>query len=130
MSFLHQLEKFVDAWFALTPRQHPPALYAKEAHLIAHRGAHDEKLNILENTEAAFQRALALNCWGIEFDIHACADEVLVVNHDPHLNRLWGQDRRIRDLSFSQLRSAAPLIPSLEEVVETYGKKNALIYRN
>ena len=123
MTFLYQIEKLVDACFAIVPRQRPHPLHANEARLIAHRGAHDEKLNVLENTDAAFKRALDLNCWGIEFDIHACADEILVVHHDPHLNRLWGHNRHIRDLNFPQLRTTVPLIPSLQEVVENYGKK-------
>ena len=92
-------------------------------HLVAHRGAHDHSLRLRENTRAAFDRALNLGCYGIELDVHASADGVLVVNHDPTLNRLWGHDVAINTLRFDEIRTLAPLVPSLSEVVADYGKQ-------
>lgn len=46
---------------------------------------------------------------------------MLVVNHDPTLNRLWNKDIAISDLSFSELRALEFRIPSLSEVVYQYG---------
>ncbi len=122
MPFIDSIEKIVDAWFALLPRTRPNVGHAHNACLIAHRGAHDIRLDIIENTHAAFQRAIELNCWGIEFDVHACSDTVLVVNHDPDLQRLWGKREDIRSLNYKDLHTLAPLVPSLEEVVQRYGK--------
>lgn len=117
------IEKLVDAWFAVLPRPRPDAAQAANARLIAHRGAHDHSLNIIENSDAAFERAASLGCWGIEFDVHACADDVLVVNHDPTLNRLWQQNITISTSNFEEIRAAAPSVPTLKEVVARYGKK-------
>lgn len=123
MPVLKLLEKSIDYYFAYLPRRKPNKNLVSNACLIAHRGAHDKNLRIVENTDAAFARALALGCWGIEFDVHATADEVLVVNHDPTLLRFWGKKVAIKDLSFNALRQLAPEVPSLDEVVERYGKK-------
>lgn len=116
-------EKLIDKIFALVPRTKPQNLNVKETRITAHRGAHYIKQGIIENTLAAFDLAQEIGCWGIEFDVQATADNVLVVNHDPTLNRLWGYDVAIADLSFYQLRILEPRIPSLAEVVSAYGGK-------
>lgn len=118
----HHIEKLIDIFFAYLPRRKQNKNH-KSVQLIAHRGAHDKKLSILENTDAAFERALNLGCDGIELDVHACADGVLVVNHDPTLRRLWGHDVAINTLGFEELRALVPQVPSLAEVVTKYGKR-------
>lgn len=123
MVLLDLLEQSVDTLFACLPRQKPSKLMAEKVCLIAHRGAHSKQLGIIENTDAAFARALELGCWGIELDVHATADEVLVVNHDPDLLRIWGEDMQIKDLNFADLRQLVPDIPSLTEVISSYGKR-------
>ncbi len=123
MPLLKFLEKLVDYFFAFSPRKTPNSTQAATTCLIAHRGAHDNKQHIIENTDAAFAAALALNCWGIELDIHPTADEVLVVNHDPTLSRIWGKHVAIRDLSFQVLRQMVPEVLTLAEVIERYGKR-------
>lgn len=117
------LEKAIDAYFALIPRHRPTLQQAEAVLLIAHRGAHDHKLGILENTMDAFRSAEQAGCWGIELDVHVTADQVLVVNHDPTLNRLWGHDAAIADLTLAELRTLAPKIPTLAEVVGEFGHK-------
>lgn len=124
---LDLIKKIVDLFFAYLPRRKPDDAVRKNARLIAHRGAHDNKQGLIENTDAAFARALALGCWGIELDVHETADGVLVVNHDPDLKRFWGKDLRIKDLDFKTLRQLIPQIPSLAEVVESYGKRMHLL---
>ncbi|MEO8636544.1 MAG: glycerophosphodiester phosphodiesterase [Gemmatimonadales bacterium] len=49
-------------------------------HAIGHRGAsgYDH-----ENSPAAFRRAVTLGADGVELDIHATSDGVLLVHHDP-----------------------------------------------
>lgn len=123
MTLVDYLEKIVDLCFRYIPRKKPNAVNFKEIRLIAHRGAFNHGRNILENTDEAFKEALALGCWGIELDIHQTKDKHWVVNHDPNLRRLWNKDLNIKELTFSQLRSAVPGVLSLEEVVARFGKK-------
>lgn len=49
---------------------------------IAHRGL---PRRARENTLRSFEAALAAKADGIELDVHATADGVVVVHHDPHL---------------------------------------------
>lgn len=119
---LSLVEKMIDGCFALMPRQKPSPSSLKEAQIIAHRGAHNNAQGIMENTLQAFNIARDAGCWGIELDIHATSDSVLVVNHDPTLNRLWGHDEAIANLTFAALRALEPRIPSLAEVIAQYGR--------
>lgn len=115
------LEKILNQLFAMWPRPAPAQL--QDVKLISHRGAHDKARGIAENTINAFDEALALGCWGIELDIQATADAILMVHHDPDLQRLWGHTESIASLTFSALRKKNPSIPTLEEVIARYGKK-------
>src|SRR5690606_21631589 len=101
-------EKIVDGYFALIPRCKPVTQVVHDALLIAHRGAHNNDYGIFENTNEAFRLAREAGCWGIELDVHATADGVFVVNHDPTLKRLWNHNVAIADLSFNELRSLVP----------------------
>lgn len=120
--FLHILERIVDVYFALLPRRKPSQERLNSAHLIAHRGAHNHAQNIWENTLEAFQLAEDIGCWGIELDVHVTADNILVVNHDPTLKRLWGYDIAIINLSFTDLRALVPEVPTLAEVIAKFGR--------
>src|SRR3990167_7046693 len=83
------LEHFINLIFACLPQKKPNAKLSKKVKLIAHRGAYDHSKNIIENTTAAFEHALKLKCYGVEFDVRSTADNVLVIHHDPTLERLW-----------------------------------------
>lgn len=48
--------------------------------VIAHRGAWDD--TIPQNSLASLNKAIELNCFGSEFDVHLTKDDVLVVCHD------------------------------------------------
>lgn len=117
------LERITDAYFAFTPRRKPRLEQAQATRLIAHRGAHDNDKGLIENTLVAFNLAEQAGCWGIEMDVHATADKILVVNHDPTLNRIWEHDVAIADLNFAQLRELVPGVPSLAEVVAQFGRR-------
>lgn len=54
---------------------------------IAHRGLHDAKRGIIENTASAFKAAIAAH-YGIETDIQAAAAGEPVIFHDERLERL------------------------------------------
>ncbi|HEY9528220.1 MAG TPA: glycerophosphodiester phosphodiesterase family protein [Anaerolineales bacterium] len=99
--------------------------------IFAHRGA---SAHAPENTLAAFELALAQNADAIELDVKLSADGVVVVIHDPTVDRTTGSHGQGKDLSFQQLRSLdaggflsekyrGEKIPSLEEVFEALGKR-------
>ena len=92
--------------------------------LIAHRGASREKI---ENTLPAFARAAELGADGIELDVHATRNGIVVVHHDsvpggtPEDPALAGVP--IERLTLKELRkiSLAPNtgIPTLAQVLRT-----------
>ena len=96
--------------------------------VIAHRGASRERT---ENTLPAFLTALEQNVDGIELDVHATRDHVVVVHHDaiPRAQAptpaLAG--RPIADLTLAELRdfrvSGDTGIPTLEEVLKAVGDR-------
>lgn len=123
MGFLDIVEKSVNVSFAYWPQPIPSREQMARVKLVAHRGAYDHKKGILENTDAAFKRAEALGCDGLELDIHATKDGVWLVNHDSDLKRLWNMDQQILESTFDEIRKSQPNILLLSEVVERYGSK-------
>ena len=86
--------------------------------VLAHRGASGYEL---ENTLAAFRRAVAMNADGIELDVHATRDGALVVYHDadvPGLGPIAGLT--MAELSRHRLANGEP-IPSLKETLASLG---------
>lgn len=77
-----------------------------------------------ENTVAAFARATAAGYRYIETDVHASADGVAVLFHDPDLTRLIGDPRRVEDLTWRELSRlrlrGEPLIPRLDETLDAW----------
>jgi glycerophosphoryl diester phosphodiesterase len=86
--------------------------------LIAHRGASAEKV---ENTIAAFRRALALEVDGIELDVQVTKDGVPVVFHDTSLRRLAGVRGRVGRQTWLELKKlrvrGGEAIPRLVDVL-------------
>lgn len=81
---------------------------------IAHRGASRE---LPENTIPAFLRAVARGADAIELDVHATADRIVVVHHDPEV-RLPGRGRcGIAELEWRELDRSATGIPRLSDVL-------------
>lgn len=98
---------------------------------IAHRGLHDEKAGIPENSLAAFALAVKNGYW-IENDIHLTADGHVVVFHDDTLERMCGVSGRPEDMSLAELKSlrlsgTSQQIPTLEECLETVSGKVPLL---
>lgn len=98
---------------------------------ISHRGAHD---TLPENSIPAFLRALELGADGIELDVHATRDGVVVVHHDPDVkgHRKGPRSKRaIAELTASELEQFPMAdgigIPTLKDVLEAVGPK-ATIY--
>lgn len=97
----------------------------------AHRGFHGDKDIAPENSLAAFQLAIENN-FGIEFDVQLSKDNIPVVFHDFTLNRVCGVDKRVRDLTFDELRmltlyDSDQLIPLLTEVLDLVNGQVPLI---
>ena len=95
--------------------------------IIAHRGAWKE-FNLPENSIAALQKAIALNCYGSEFDVRRTKDGVLVVNHDPtHFNDTI-ENQMYADLNKNKLSNGEDL-PTLKNyfITGTKDKHNTLM---
>lgn len=78
--------------------------------LLGHRGASAEAA---ENTLESFTRALAAGADGVELDVHATADSVLVVDHDGVID-----GRAIQHMLRQEVRDARPDIPDLTDVLD------------
>lgn len=89
---------------------------------VAHRGLHDRELGIPENSLPAFARAVE-HGKAIELDLHATADNRLVVLHDFQLKRMTGvpgivEEWTLEDLRKLRLQGTDAQIPTLDEVLE------------
>lgn len=69
--------------------------------IISHRGA---SAYAPENTVKAFKLAVEMGSRDFEFDVHRTRDGVLVVHHDYTLHHTAGQNVRIADLDWSELK--------------------------
>jgi len=119
---LNILEDLIDFIYYVIPRTEPTRKQLEQLKIVAHRGWHNN-LDITENTMNSFQKALEENLFGIEFDVRWTKDGVPVIHHDANCLRVWGQNIIISETDFSDLRSSLPDIPSLQEVVNQFGKK-------
>lgn len=106
-------------------RQVPPARHPFLNHpgpiAFAHRGGSAEAP---ENTYASFAHAISLGYRYLETDVHASADGVVVVCHDPTLARTAGRPGLIRELTWRDLADVKvqgnePL-PRLDEVLSSW----------
>ena len=74
--------------------------------VVAHRGG---ALIGNENTLSAFESGIRAGADYIELDVHLTADSVVVVCHDPTLNRTTDRKGRICDLTLEQFKQARAL---------------------
>lgn len=97
---------------------------------VAHRGLFNNK-DIPENSVPAFEKATA-NGFGIETDVQASSDGVLVVFHDDTLDRMTGVHGKLSDFSFEELRKMRLLdtdckIPTFEEFLKAANGANLIV---
>jgi glycerophosphoryl diester phosphodiesterase len=111
----------VDLFFAGWPQPVPTPARLRNCKIVSHRGEHDNR-TVIENTMPAFDTAQKAGVWGIEFDIRWTKDLHPVVFHDPSLSRLFHIERRISEFSRDKLQQDFPMIPSLSDVIQKYGK--------
>ena len=88
---------------------------------FAHRGGAAEAA---ENTYASFAHAISLGYRYLETDVHASADGVVVVCHDPTLERTTDRPGLIREMAWREVAAARvdgnqPL-PRLDELLATW----------
>jgi glycerophosphoryl diester phosphodiesterase len=99
--------------------------------VLAHRGA---SAYAPENTHAAFKRAIDLAADGIETDVRASKDGVLVLLHDERVDRTTNGTGRVADLTLAELRDldagawfdpafAGERIVTLSDFLDTYGRQ-------
>lgn len=108
----------------------------KNVLMIAHRGLSGIET---ENTECAFVAAGNRSYYGIETDVHLTKDGKYVVHHDENLQRVFGVNALIKDMTFDEIRkiqrsengekAAYSVVPTLKEYLDTckkYEKKSVL----
>ncbi|WP_348787648.1 glycerophosphodiester phosphodiesterase [Leifsonia sp. NPDC080035] len=76
-------------------------LDGRRPRIIAHRGL---ALDAPENSLLAFLRALNAGATHLETDVHASADGVAVISHDPDLGRVAGRSVAVGQLTMPELR--------------------------
>lgn len=90
--------------------------------VVAHRGAF-KKNGFPENSIASLKEAIRLGCTGAEFDVRMTADDSLVINHDPHHNRLDIEKTSFAELRHFPLANGEPL-PTLRSYLLAGMEKN------
>ena len=115
----------------IKPRRNHPGWDALSGVRYAHRGLHDMRLGIPENSMAAFRRAVERG-FGAELDVHLMADGELAVVHDSSLARVCGKSVRIEDLTAADLPDCALMgteetIPLFRDVLALFEGKTPLI---
>lgn len=99
--------------------------------LIAHRGMHNIKIGIPENSLKAFEKAIEYK-YLIELDLHILKDGSVVVFHDDNLKRMTGIDKKIADTTYDEiknlkLQSTNNYIPLFKEVLKLISGKVPII---
>jgi len=116
------LQLLADGVYASVPQPRPTKSALLNGKIVSHRGEHDNKI-VKENTLAAFDRVLDQGIWGIELDIHWTRDLQPVVIHDPDCRRVFGSTLDVSKETLEELQTKVPKIPSLDQVIQRYGKK-------
>jgi glycerophosphoryl diester phosphodiesterase len=98
---------------------------------VAHRGLHDAKAGIIENTPSAFIAAIAGN-YGIECDLQISADGEAMVHHDDTLGRLTDGSgplaaMRAAELKHVSFRNGADRMLTLGELCDLVGGRVTLV---
>jgi glycerophosphoryl diester phosphodiesterase len=103
-----------------------PATKGRLPFCIGHRGASGHER---ENTIAAFRRAAELGAEMWELDTQLTKDGVVVVSHDDHLERVFGIDRRISEMTAAELAALDGVdVPSFSEVAALGRKAGTGLY--
>ena len=98
---------------------------------IAHRGLHNIKNKIAENSIESFLLAIDKG-YNIEIDIRMTADGEIVVVHDNDLERLLGIDKNVNAVTYSEIKDIKLLgsdstIPKLSEVLAAIDGRTGIL---
>jgi glycerophosphoryl diester phosphodiesterase len=95
--------------------------------IVAHRGASSTRP---ENTLASFEEAIAVGAQIVELDVRLSRDGVLVVMHDPVVDRMTDGTGFVHELTATELASLRvgtdASVPTFAEVLETVSGRAAL----
>jgi len=108
-----------------------PSLDWLTARPVAHRGLHDARQHIVENTPSAFEAAIA-GGYGIECDLQISADGEAIIHHDDALGRLTEGSGRLDamttdDLKRIAFKATADRMITLGELCELVGGRATLV---
>lgn len=92
---------------------------------FAHRGLYLADQSIRENSREAFESA-CLAGYGIELDVQLSRDNVVVVEHDDSLARLYGKNVLVRQMDAKTLHDEFAIM-SLDEVLKLVDGRVPLI---
>lgn len=106
-------------------KAHDHPYFAGRFVAMAHRGGPQLAGNEgIENTMAAFERAVALGYQWLETDVHTTADGVLVAFHDERLDRVTDRTGAIAELSWDEVSAArvggTEPIPRFDELLDAF----------
>ncbi len=98
---------------------------------LAHRGYHDARSGIPENSRAACEAAIAAG-YGIELDVQLSADGHAMVFHDYALDRMTPETGLVRNHTRAELQHIPLLggkegIPTLREVLSMVGGRTPVL---
>lgn len=99
--------------------------------LIAHRGMHNIKEGIPENSLEAFAKAIEY-LYIIELDVHILKDKSVIVFHDDNLERMTGINKKVKETTYDEIRklklqNTNCYIPLLKDVLELVNGKVPII---
>jgi glycerophosphoryl diester phosphodiesterase len=92
------------AWWCDYLRETIPP-YERRPLRIAHRGA---SAYAQEGSRSSIEKAAELGADMVEIDIRSTADDVPVIAHDPNLQRVFGVEGMIGEMTLEALRAATP----------------------
>lgn len=111
-------------------RKHPDKDLCKNL-FVAHRGLHDIKNKIPENSLLSFEKAIEKG-YAIEIDIHITKDDKVVIFHDDTLTRVCGKNRTVEEMTVDELSEYSLFdtdqkIPQLYELLEICNDNTVLV---
>ena len=89
--------------------------------IMGHRGAKSE---CPENTMEAFRKAVELDAYGIETDVHRLFDGGLIMYHDTIIKDI---NQSIYKFDTDTVKSKLPSAPFFEEMLEYYSKTDKVL---
>ena len=127
------LAVFAAVWlWAIAPKlRGRPDFFEFKKYDYAHRGLHDLKKSVPENSLLGFQLA-ERGGFGMEFDLQLTKDKRVVVHHDAGLKRSCKEDKYIADMTWDELKEyklfgTEEHIPLLSQVLEGIEGRTPLI---